>query len=266
MGKVDVGRLLTFPREKSYCHDMSPHPTSVIYVNGERLEATPSGALWWPERRALLVADLHFEKGSSFAGRGVLLPPYDTRATLKRLAAVKEAFAPRIMVSLGDAFHDVDAEARLDPEDASLLDHVMHGVQWVWITGNHDPLPPARFSGEVAADLSLGALRLVHEPSAGPADGEIAGHLHPCAKVVTSGRRVRRRCFATDGKRLILPAFGAYTGGLNVLDSAYDQIFGHDLTAWVAGAKGVYPFGRGKLVPDMPSFGGAVSTNSRKAS
>ncbi len=222
-----------------------------LTVNGARLTATTAGALYWPVEETLIVADLHFEKGTHFARRGVLLPPYDTRTTLKRLVVLAKRWRPKRIVSLGDAFHDPGAEARMDPADAALLDRLMEIVEWVWILGNHDPEPPARFRAAVESELVLGALTFRHEPTFGPAAGELCGHLHPCARVKASGRLIRRRCFVGDGARLILPAFGAYAGGLNVLDPAYDGLF-EEPTAWVLGGRGVYPFRGAKLAPDGP--------------
>lgn len=207
------------------------------------------GALYAPSQRTLIVADLHFEKGSSFARRGVFLPPYDTRTTLKRLLALCRRFDPTVIVSLGDAFHDRGAEARIGREDAALLDSLIAGAKWVWILGNHDPEPPRRFAGDTLIERRLGALTLRHEPTAGPAPGEIAGHLHPCARIRTQSLTQRRRCFASDGARLVMPAFGAYAGGLNVLDEAFAPIFG-DPVAWALGERGVYPIDRSRLAPD----------------
>ncbi|MGF1543895.1 MAG: ligase-associated DNA damage response endonuclease PdeM [Parvularculaceae bacterium] len=225
-----------------------------LQVNGARLVALPAGALYWPDEETLIVADLHFEKGTAYARDGVLLPPYDTRTTLRRLAVIAKRLAPARIVSLGDAFHDRGAQGRMDAEDADFLAALMGAVRWTWILGNHAPEPPARFRADTAEALRVGPVVFRHEPVAGPAPGEICGHLHPCARVKASGRLIRRRCFAGDGTRLILPAFGAYTGGLNVLDAAYEGLFG-ELTAWVLGGKGVYPFASRKLAPDGP--GGA---------
>lgn len=228
-----------------------------IIVNGERLRATTAGAVFWPAQNALLLADLHFEKGSSFARKGVLLPPYDTRTTLRRIAVLCRRYAPAKIISLGDAFHDEDAEARMDEDDCALLGDLTRRHDWLWILGNHDPKPPAIFPGIAETELGLGRLIFRHEPLArSDAAGELAGHLHPCAKVATGpkgGAVMRRRCFATDGHRMILPAFGAYTGGLNILDPAFDGMFdagGKTPLAWVLGGSGVYPFGRRSLRPD----------------
>lgn len=226
--------------------------TAEFIVNGARLVGLTAGAVYWPAERALLVADLHLEKGTAFARRGVMLPPYDTRTTLRRVSVLIERHRPRTVYSLGDAFHDVEAESRMDSEDLALLRQLLRRADWVWIAGNHDPMPP-NLPGEVCVEARVGPLRLVHEPMEGPSDGEIAGHLHPCARVKTSGGTMRRRCFATDGRRLILPAFGAYAGGLNILDCAYDGMF-EGRTAWVLGGRGVYPFSGSKLLPDSPTL------------
>jgi DNA ligase-associated metallophosphoesterase len=223
--------------------------TADILVNGERLVATTAGALYWPAQDALIVADLHFEKGSSFARRGVLLPPYDSRATLKRLGDLCKQYKPKTIISLGDAFHDADAEARMESEDAAMLEWMIARSRWIWILGNHDPEPPARFRAEVEASLRIGRLNLRHEPAARFEAGEISGHLHPVARVRAESRLIRRRCYATCGDRMIMPAFGAYAGGLNVLDDAIASHFS-DFTAWVAGARGVYPFASARLIAD----------------
>ena len=233
-----------------------------IIVNGERLLATTAGAAYWPDRETLIVADLHFEKGTHYACRGVLLPPYDTRTTLKRLVVLAKRWRPKRIISLGDAFHDAEAEARMDPEDAALLERLLRASEWIWILGNHDPEPPARFRARVEQELAVGRLMFRHEPTGVAAPGELCGHLHPCARVKAGDRLIRRRCFVGDGSRLILPAFGAYTGGLNVLDQAYAAHF-IDFTAWVLGGRSVYPFGRAKLAPDGPG-GLAVPWRARR--
>lgn len=205
-----------------------PHAPACLElpVAGETMLLDPSGVAVLPESRALLVADLHLEKGSAFAGRRQYLPPYDTRATLLRLAAAIARHDPAIVVCLGDSFHDAKAAARLPGEDLVLLSSLMTGRDWIWISGNHDPDAPAGLAGETVSEICLGPLTLRHEPSAGGgSEGEVAGHLHPGARVVHRGRSVRRACFATDGRRMILPAFGAYTGCLNILDDAFSGLF-----------------------------------------
>lgn len=218
-------------------------------LQGETLLATQSGALYWPREETLVVSDLHLEKGSHYAARGVLLPPYDSRTTLRRLSVAVRDFAPKRVISLGDAFHDADAEARMDEGDADILGALTSECDWIWILGNHDPRPPARFSGAVETEAQIGCLRFHHEPSPGLAPGEVAGHLHPAARVRLESRIVRRRCFVSDGTRLVMPAFGAYAGGLNVLDSAFSTLFGA-FSCLVLGGEGVYAFGQASLEPD----------------
>jgi DNA ligase-associated metallophosphoesterase len=182
-----------------------------------------SGALFWQEQRLLVVSDLHLEKGSSFAARGVLLPPYDTVATLSRLAAVIARHDPRMVIALGDSFHDRDAHERLSAPDREALMAMQVRRDWIWISGNHDPALPSDLGGAVASEVAIGSIVFRHEPTG--ASGEIAGHLHPKARVPTRGRSIERRCFACDGERAVMPAFGAYTGGLSIRDAAFAKIF-----------------------------------------
>lgn len=212
----------------------------VCRVNGVTVVPHLSGALYVPDCSALLVADLHFEKGSAFAAGGQLLPPYDTRKTLARLSEAIAACGAQTVIALGDSFHDLGADHRIHDEDAETLAGLVRSVaDWIWIEGNHDPEPPARFGGRTVPEMALGGLILRHEPSAEDAPGEICGHLHPAAKVAGRGRRLR--CFATDGQRMILPAFGAYAGGLSVRDEAILSVFGRCPDAWVLGRDAVYP-------------------------
>ena len=197
---------------------------SLVDVAGVTLIADLSGALFWDEQRLLVVSDLHLEKGSSFATRGVLLPPYDTAATLARLAAVILRHDPRIVIALGDSFHDRSAHERLPGSDREALVALQARRDWIWISGNHDPALPSNLGGVVAAEVAIGQIAFRHEPTG--ATGEVAGHLHPKARVSTRGRSVERRCFACDGERAVMPAFGAYTGGLNIRDAAFAKIFG----------------------------------------
>ena len=220
-------------------------------INGEAVLADRAGALAVPDQSALIVSDLHFEKGSSFAPGGQLLPPYDTRTTLRRLAAAIDAHRPETVIALGDSFHDLRAGGRMAGEDRETLAGLVSRVdRWVWIEGNHDPAPPPDFGGEVCETLELGRLNLRHEPTDGSAPGEIAGHLHPCAKVRNRGRSVRVRCFATDGTRLVMPAFGAFTGGLNVCDPAFATVFGRVPDVFAMGRSRIYSVSGRRLVPD----------------
>lgn len=211
-----------------------------LNLAGEELIADCSGALYWPAARLLAVADLHFEKGSSYAARGALLPPYDTRATLDRLAAVIARYAPETVVALGDSFHDPQAEARLGGDDFETLSRVAGAVNWVWIRGNHDPEPPARLGGLVRVRLSQGPLCFVHEAAGAGAAGEVSGHYHPKAAVRRRGRTVVRPAFIFDDRRLILPAFGAYTGGLDVLDPAIAALMRQPFSVFMTGRDRIY--------------------------
>src|SRR5262249_53039306 len=152
-----------------------------IEIAGVRLVIDPAGVLFWPEEKLLTVADLHLEKGSSLARRGVLLPPYDTATTLARLRVLIDVYAPAIVLALGDSFHDRDGADRLEPADRDALSALQRGRQWMWIAGNHDPAP-VRAGGECAATLAIGELTWRHEPQSALAAGEIAAHLHPVAR------------------------------------------------------------------------------------
>ena len=262
--------------------------TAILSINGATLEADPSGALWWPDRATLIVADLHFEKGSSYAPSGRLLPPYDTAETLNRLSAVIARRTPARIVCLGDSLHDRDSVARIGPADRARIAELVGRHDWIWIEGNHDPAPHG-LGGRVLAEWTEGPLTFRHEArcdlpirpvtrlanggrrerhdwtlerrsggghpdeigirrdagsslrdrsderlpirvarkSARPAPvaGEISGHFHPCARMSWRGRSVGGRCFVHDGMRLVMPAFGAYTGGLDVGDPAIRLLF-----------------------------------------
>lgn len=206
-----------------------------IEVAGVALVADLSGALYAPAARALIVADLHLEKGSSFARRGALLPPYDTAITLARLSDAIARLRPRLVVALGDSFHDSDGPNRLGAADRAALAALQAGRDWLWVSGNHDPALPACAGGDRDAEWRLGPLVFRHAPTPGRADGEVAGHLHPVA--VVGGRR---RAFVGDGRRLILPAFGAYAGGLNLRHPALAGLFAGRRVAYVLGRDRVY--------------------------
>jgi DNA ligase-associated metallophosphoesterase len=221
-----------------------------LALPGAELVADRAGALYWPAHNLLAVADLHLEKGSSFAARGVLLPPYDTASTLARLAALLARYAPRLVVSLGDSFHDGGGPARLADTDRATLRGLQRGRDWVWIAGNHDPDPAENIGGRFVAALKLGTLTFCHQPTESGA-GEIAGHLHPVARVSRRGRSVSRRCFAADNSRIVMPAFGAYTGGLNVRDRAFAAVFRTlAFTAHMLGERGVYAVAGKHCLPD----------------
>lgn len=226
-------------------------PCVEVKIEGVIVAALPQGALWIENARALVVSDLHLEKGSSFARNGQMLPPYDTGATLARIAALMDEHEPDIVVSLGDSFHDGGGPARMHASDRALLQNLLGRVDWVWIEGNHDSKSATTLGGVVREMLLLGPLLLRHAPAPHLSPGEIAGHLHPCAKIAGRGRSVRRRCFATDGKRLVMPAFGAYTGGLNLRDEAFDPIFPDGAIALALGRDRVHPAPQSRQLSDF---------------
>ena len=210
-----------------------------------------SGALWLETERALVVADLHFEKGSSYAARfGQMLPPYDTRETLDRLERELTALSPATLIFLGDSFHDGAGEDRLPADDHARITALAIGRTLVWAVGNHDADGPRALPGEVIDEAAFAGLVFRHEPLPGAQPGEVAGHLHPAAKVTSGRATIRRRCFVTDGTRLVLPAFGAFTGGLNIMDSAFAPLFGGPPLAAALGPRRVHAVGWKSLRPD----------------
>jgi DNA ligase-associated metallophosphoesterase len=198
-----------------------------IRIGADRFIADAAGALWHEAERTLVIADLHLEKGSSFARRGMLLPPYDTTVTLAALAAVISRYRPRRVISLGDGFHDAEGASRLSLDCRAALRALQLGRDWVWVAGNHDPRGPIGLPGDHAPACSVGGVAARHEPRQGGlgTQGEIAGHLHPVAHIAARAGGVRRRCFATDTRRCILPAFGAYAGGLSLAHKAFAHLF-----------------------------------------
>jgi DNA ligase-associated metallophosphoesterase len=223
--------------------------TSEIGLGGLEAILDRSGAIYLAGQDALLVADLHLEKGSSFARRGQFLPPYDTRETLAALVDVVGRFDPRTVIALGDSFHDVGGPDRLGDDERETLRAAQAGRQWIWVTGNHDRSLPESIGGEVVDEMQLASLTLRHEPMEG-ARAEVAGHLHPVGKVVMRGRGVRRRCFVTDGVRCVMPAFGAYAGGLNACDAAFKPLFPAGFTAHLIGTERIFAIARPMLCRD----------------
>ncbi len=230
--------------------DEAAYLMQTIGIGGADVVADRAGALYWPAERALVVADLHLEKGSSFARRHVFLPPYDSRETLARLADVIARMAPSVVIALGDSFHDADGALRLGAEEREALAALQTGRTWIWVNGNHDGGADVLPGGERCDQLVLGGVTLRHEPDADSEGAEIAGHLHPAARVALAGASMRRACFIACADRLVLPAFGALTGGLNVLSAPFVPLFGDDFSVWVLGGRGVYPAARRALRPD----------------
>jgi hypothetical protein len=221
-----------------------------IEVAGVWAALLPSGAAFIEAERTLVCADLHLEKGSAYARRGQLLPPYDTRETLRRLAADVASTQAERIVLLGDTLHDGQARDRMALQDAKALDVIARSRALIWIVGNHDPDGPGGLAGSALDELRIGPLILRHEPRAGPQIGELAGHLHPCARVVAQARSVRRRCFVTDGRRLILPAYGAYAGGLSVRDAAFAGLFHTPPLIGALGRRRVHAVKASAVAPD----------------
>ena len=190
---------------------------------GETFFATADGALFWPSQSALLVADLHLEKASWFARLGQFLPPYDSHATLTALAAEVDRTSARRLYCLGDSFHDRLGCHRLDAGARELLTSLTSQLDWTWIVGNHDPGFADHCGGRIADEVELGGIILRHEAVRGEARPEISGHFHPKLRVSLRGRRVSRRCFIASPTKIIMPAFGSLTGGL---DAHHPEIIG----------------------------------------
>lgn len=205
--------------------DVIPVPSCTTEHNGQRAVLDPAGALYLPDHGLLCVSDLHLEKGAAFARRGQLLPPWDTLATLRILEAVIARHNPRIVVSLGDNFHDRTGSVHLPPEFRAMINAMAHGREWIWISGNHDPDGVTDLAGLSVDTLDFAGLHFRHEPEEKPRSGEISGHLHPAATLVRRERAIRRPCFATDGRRLVMPSFGVMTGGLDIDNRAFSGLF-----------------------------------------
>lgn len=200
---------------------------------GQSLVALHDAALFWPSRRALLVADLHLEKASAFARHGQMLPPYDSFATLAALTAIVERLGVREVWCLGDSFHDSAGTDRLGTGERAMLDALMATTRWTWITGNHDAALPPDLGGEVRIEAEIDGILLRHEADPGEAQPEISGHFHPKYRVRLRGRHVSRRCFVASARKIILPAFGALTGGLDAAHPEIRRSMGDDAEALV---------------------------------
>ncbi len=228
-----------------------------IHLAGERLMLDPGGALFWPGPRMLVVADLHFEKGSAAATRGSLLPPWDTRTTLDRLAALLRRYRPSRVVALGDSFHDAQGAARMQPQDQARLAAMVGWTDFTWVLGNHDPTPPEGIGGQVTDRFSLGPLTFRHQAEIGADAGELCGHHHPKAQIPTRGTVVSRPCFVADHRRLMLPSLGAYTGGLDVRDPAIARLFPRGGRVFLLGRDRLFSFA-------MPGFAARAAVGERQ--
>ena len=214
-----------------------------VELGGATLLLDPAGVLVWPDRRLLCVADLHLEKGSHFAARGRgMPPPYDTRETLQRLAPLVRRHAPARLVLLGDSFHDIEGPARLHPHDRALLREITDVVETIWVLGNHDPEAPRGLPGHATEEWREGPLVFRH--IGGGAGFEVSGHFHPRAGAATRAGVVRRPCFVADRRRVLLPAFGAYTGGLDVDDPAIAALFPEAARLFLLGDGRLHAFPR----------------------
>jgi DNA ligase-associated metallophosphoesterase len=191
---------------------------------GQDFLATPEGALAWPARDALLVADLHLEKASWYARLGQFLPPYDSHATLVALAQCVERSGAKTLYCLGDSFHDRFGCDRLPADARELLTGMTATLDWVWIVGNHDPGFADHCGGRLADEVEVEGIVLRHHAVPSDPRPELSGHFHPKLRLQVQGRRVSRRCFVASSTKLILPAFGSLTGGL---DAHHPEIIGH---------------------------------------
>ncbi|MCZ6604365.1 MAG: ligase-associated DNA damage response endonuclease PdeM [Alphaproteobacteria bacterium] len=221
-----------------------------LHIGGTAAIADPAGALYLPDHRALLVADLHLEKASAFAASGTMLPPYDSRQTLTLLDRLVRHYAPQAVYCLGDSFHDGDGPRRLDAVDGARLAKLTSGRRWIWIAGNHDGDAGLAWGGEAAVEIELGRLVLRHAATEGlDPIAEVSGHFHPKAAVRTRGRTITGRCFVTDGRRLILPALGAFAGGLDVTDPAIASLMAPRFQVFLMGRHRLAVFSRAQLLP-----------------
>jgi len=227
-----------------------PVTATVLHLAGERLLLDPDGALFWPAAGVLAVADLHLEKGTAAARRGSLVPPWDTRITLDRLAALLARWRPARVVLLGDSFHDRHAAARLPPGEAARLAGMAEAAEFVWVSGNHDPLPPEGLRGLAVAEWRHGTLAFRHQArqaQAGAAAAEVCGHHHPKARVQTRAGWVSRACFVAAPDRLMLPALGAYTGGLDVAHPEIAVLFPGGGQVFLLGRERLFRFALGHV-------------------
>ncbi|HTI82602.1 MAG TPA: ligase-associated DNA damage response endonuclease PdeM [Acetobacteraceae bacterium] len=217
-----------------------------IHLAGERLMLDPAGAMFWPATSLLVVSDLHLEKGSSYARRGQLLPPWDTHATLDRLTVLLRRYHPRLVIALGDSFHDADGSTRLPGGELARIRAMTDAHRFIWIQGNHDPTPPNGVGGEWVESFATTTLTFRHQAVTG-ANAEISGHHHPKAAIPARGTSVSRPCFVTDARRIIMPAFGAYTGGMDVREPAIARLFPWGGRVFLLGKERLYSFTLGTL-------------------
>ena len=222
-----------------------------ITFAAERVMLDPCGVAFFPARRLMAVADLHLEKGSALAARGAALPPYDSRATLERLWRAVRLWRPARLVALGDSFHDRHGHARLDTDSRARIAAIAQLTELVWVLGNHDPLPPETLPGSAHAEWHEGPIHFRHE--GGGATPELCGHHHPRARIATRGRSISRPCFVASPTRLMLPAFGAYTGGLDVHDPAIAGLYRRGARLFLLGRERLFSFTLAEARHDAPA-------------
>ncbi len=218
-----------------------------VSLGGEPALLDGSGALVLPRHQTVVFADLHFEKGSAFAERGALLPPWDSAATLERMEATLACHGPDRVICLGDSFHDTGGGARMAGPYVGRLRRLADRYNWIWITGNHDPEVPDGAGGCALDRYNLDGLLFLHAPEELRPGGragsyQICGHFHPKARIRAGPRRITRPCFIGDDRLLILPSFGAYTGGLDIMNPAIAGLFPGAFTAWLISNGAVYTF------------------------
>ncbi|WP_196259421.1 ligase-associated DNA damage response endonuclease PdeM [Pelagibacterium limicola] len=231
----------------SSAHPLTDGEIITISFRGQSFAPLISGALYWPAHETLLVADLHLEKMASFARSGQFLPPYDTAMTLARLEADIRLTGAKKLIALGDSFHRDEGVQTLNAQDRTRISQITGSLDWVWIAGNHDP-SVHRLGGLCVNEISVSGCLLRHEPERG-GQGLIAGHLHPAARIAMNGKSTRRPCFVWDDNQLILPAYGASTGSLNILSDAFAGLFNRSkLQVMVMGRDRLYPVGLNRLV------------------
>ena len=227
--------------------------TETVFFRGETLLLDPVGVLFWPARSLLVVADLHLEKGSACARRGQLVPPWDSMLTLERLERAIGFYAPACVLALGDSFHDDEGAGRLSDADRARLSGLAERAAFIWIAGNHDRRGTVDIPGTQAESWSLGPITFRHE-AAPRAAGEISGHFHPKASVATRAASITRPCFVAGAEKIMLPAFGAYTGGLDIRAPAIRAHFPSGGRAFLLGRDRLFGFALG--ASGMPEGGG----------
>lgn len=235
----------------SVAHFDDDHGLARMSLSGRSLLAHVSGALYWPDENALIVSDLSLDLGPAEGLAGSFRAPRDRHRILGQLSRVVCQFEPKTVISLGTAFRRPTERARLAQADIDLLRELQSGRHWFWVPPSPDPIEESDLGGDVVAEVQLGGLRFQGVPFAGPAIHEIAGGLHPAARINVRGHDLKRPCFVSNGRRMVLPAFASFGGGNNVLEHAFRPVFGNDgLFVWMLGQEGIWPVAARQLEPD----------------